>query len=294
LYEDVDIEGSAGRGLVPRFTVPFEGLRKVNATFEMELDLGCGLSCNVVYPLDVEVSLTALVTDFELGFWDYGMDVCLPVIDDVCIDTDDPDYLEGAPWRLSFPVAAPGVFPPKFNFPSAPSNLPPLPLAQTTVAPGGSVRVVLPAGTTDYQLLIYSAPVILAEGAGVGGQEIVATVPTWIEEGEHTLVLTVEIDGELVQYGATVTVMRDPSTPTTPVPPTTDQPTAPPTDQPTAPPTDQPTAPPTDQPTAPPIGSPSMGELPQTGSGMGLLNVASMLVLAGLLFLAWGRRRRSA
>ena len=279
LYEVVDLERPAGpgRGLVPRLTVPFEGLRRVNAVFEVELDLGCGLTCDVVFPLDIEVDLRAFVSDFELGFWDYGMDVCLPVIGE-CIDIDDPDYLEGEPWRLSFPLPllGPGRLPSKLYLPAAPAGLEPLPLAETTLVRGGTVRVVLPDGTSDYQLLIYSSPVILVEGRGTGGQEIVATIPEWIEEGEHTLVLTTEVDGELVQFSATVTVVRADAPVTAPTVPA-GQPAPP------APPRPAERPPPGPDPTA---------ELPRTGTGVSLLRLALMPLVAGLLLLLVTRRRR--
>ena len=134
---------------------------------------------------------------------------------------------------------------------------------------------MLPEGTSNYQLLIYSQPVILSEGVGPGGREIAATIPTWIEPGQHTLVLSAEIDGEIVQFSTEVTVLAA-ATPT------------PPPDGPLDPVVPSPPADPAD-PAAP---SPPTGDLPATGGGAGLVQPALMMLLAGALLWVMTRRRR--
>jgi hypothetical protein len=201
LMVDLHPDAGTGRDFVPRWTSWFRGLERAAAGLDVEVDLFCGIC--LPYPIDVEWDVVDRVDLVEYGFWDLGLDLCLPLLDDVCIEADGPDYLDGVPWNFDL-LTAPltRILPPS----APPANGPPLALDTTVVDDGDTVRIILPAGTTAYQVLLYSTPVELAAGEANGAAEVTVTIPADTAPGEHTLVLRAYTPQGMVVQHATLWV----------------------------------------------------------------------------------------
>ena len=69
---------------------------------------------------------------------------------------------------------------------------------------GQGVPFTLPPGTTLFQLVLFSEPVVLA--SGTNGGTVNATIPATVTPGTHQVVLWAVVDGSPETFGAIVEV----------------------------------------------------------------------------------------
>ncbi|MGK2950648.1 MAG: Ig-like domain-containing protein, partial [Acidimicrobiales bacterium] len=90
---------------------------------------------------------------------------------------------------------------------------------------GERLRLRLPRGASAFRVVLYSSPVVLAEGGAVEAVDV--TIPADTEPGRHTLVLWALVDDEVVVQGheLLVAAAQDPAPPGTTPPSATKLPT---------------------------------------------------------------------
>ena len=95
-------------------------------------------------------------------------------------------------------------------------TVPPVPPAFGSLIPanfvsllsGQVITIPLPGGTRSFRLVLYSDPVVLAEGGAA--ESATVTLPPDTPPGQHTLVLWAVVDGAVVVQGLPVTVTLAP------------------------------------------------------------------------------------